>query len=1114
MFAIAHWRACYFYLITTKTNSLARYLLPLIILLSISQSPLSQALDHKPSAHENSNHAEENLLSDDNLLIVEIILGKYRLASDIFIYTTAESTLVPLQPIFDAIEFPIEVDPTAEKAHGWFLRESNRFDLNVANHQLIIAGEATSLPENSLIVSDGIDLYADITLLKQWFPFQVELQTSRLRLNITSNQPLPIEQQLQREKSRKKSLGYESDDKSTSRHDIYRNLGVPIIDVNVGGILRDTELSNADSDDIESDFSYSVQASADILKFQGNLSVARSSSAADTRKRFTVYKRPNSPEENMIGSLDYAALGDTFGVSDGLIFSGGEGLGADLQFGGVRKSTDFDKRVIEGDAIPGWEAELYRNNSLVDFIVIGDDGRYRFQDVLVEFGENVFDVRLFGPQGQERSVRESIRVGEQALPKGKFYGRLSHVNLDQNVFSDNGPSLISAVNEESKTYAFVQAGISERLSGSLTLAQHDNPFSLEAENRYAQIGLTASLPFAAVAFEHAEQQNGGSADLLSLQTQWGNTAISYSQKHYDSFISDRNPGGRLANDIQLRFTGALSPFHFDPISYQLIGNYEDNSNGSYTYSVDSRLSFRFLKGRMTLDNDYTESSIGDPSIRGGARYLRVIGSKTNIRASVNYELEPEFEVGQASASITWRPNNKLRTQLTLNGDLIGRDNNNLLLAVSYLFDQAALSANVNLQEGGGSALFLNLEFSLGRENKKRWKLANTPQSNYGRTKAKVFLDMDYDGTYSAGDEPVSGIRFEGRREWEELQTDENGVVFLSGMRAETPTKVKLDQSSLIDPYWRSSFREEHIVSHPGGLHEIEVPIVLTAEAEGSIFLVQKTGLKPLAGIPLTVTDKNGLATASVTEFDGFYIISDLIAGEYSLTIDQKALDRLGINHFEAIPFIADPVEGTVYLEPIILNKELATAVETKTALPLSNTLQSPKQPPEDGPSNNLETATLHEDDSIIRDVNAPTLEFAESSTVGSAVKSIDTQPLTKPKGSKDPKAVSERRVPLVTNQPAQTNAHSDNPRQQAEPPRVTDQEIPINTGSSPKNSTDLFDITPHSNGTKNNQTNEKNSSKVPAHLLDKPFARAAAWGLSALMLAAAWSAYLRYRRNH
>ena len=63
-------------------------------------------------------------LSEDDLMIVAVNVGRLQLASDLFIYYRPESTLVPLQAFCDALDFPIDVDASALSASGWFFDES------------------------------------------------------------------------------------------------------------------------------------------------------------------------------------------------------------------------------------------------------------------------------------------------------------------------------------------------------------------------------------------------------------------------------------------------------------------------------------------------------------------------------------------------------------------------------------------------------------------------------------------------------------------------------------------------------------------------------------------------------------------------------------------------------------------------------------------------------------------------------------------------------------------------------------------------------------------------------------------------------------------------------
>ena len=238
------------------------------------------------------------------------------------IYTSAERTVVPLQPILDAVEFPILVDPVANKASGWFLREGNEFSLNTELREVVIDGQPSSLDPEALIVSDGFDLYVDIELLRSWFPFNATLDIGKLRLLISSETPLPLERQLEREKKRKRNRPIEQQSELPHIDDHYRWLGSPIVDVNLGTVTQ-RKKSNAsdDSKDYNTDGSYSIQGNMDVLKTQTSFSVARSDFDSPSTKRLTVYKRPDDLDKTLPGGIRYAAVGDTFGVSDALILA-------------------------------------------------------------------------------------------------------------------------------------------------------------------------------------------------------------------------------------------------------------------------------------------------------------------------------------------------------------------------------------------------------------------------------------------------------------------------------------------------------------------------------------------------------------------------------------------------------------------------------------------------------------------------------------------------------------------------------------------------------------------------------------------------------------------------
>ncbi|NRD89988.1 hypothetical protein C8024_11760 [Sphingopyxis sp. BSNA05] len=69
----------------------------------------------------------------------------------------------------------------------------------------------------------------------------------------------------------------------------------------------------------------------------------------------------------------------------------------------------------------GWDAELYRNGQLLAFAENRVDGRYEFIDVPLLYGQNRFEVVLYGPQGQIRRDVQVIPVGIDSIPPRQTY---------------------------------------------------------------------------------------------------------------------------------------------------------------------------------------------------------------------------------------------------------------------------------------------------------------------------------------------------------------------------------------------------------------------------------------------------------------------------------------------------------------------------------------------------------------------------------------------------------------------------------------------------------------------------------------------------------------------
>ena len=862
----------------------------------------------------------QEIFDDDNLLIVDMRLNNYILAEDLFVYANTEFALIPLQSFFDAIEFPILVDPTESTAEGWYQRTDRQFILDLNKKLLLLGDKHITIEESSLILNDGYDLYADIRLLEQWFPVELELRLSQLRLILETTEQLPIQKRIERENKRKYIDTSESETLAIIE-DQYRWANWPVIDVSFNSSIQDRQ----ENDSRAADTGYFLQSNGDLLKMQSSLSVSRQTLDEGSNARFTLQRKQSHPEKPLYSNLNAIALGDVFSVSDGLLFTSGSGLGVDLQFGQERTLSDFGKNIVEGFAAPGWEVEVYRNNVLLDFLTVGDDGRYRFEDLPLEYGENVFDIRLFGPQGQEESRREFLNIGNNALPEDEFYARLHYSNINQSVFSAAPSFSGEEDNPDSEQYGHFtfERGISNKLSLSLIAAEHTNPSDTLGNRNYFGGGFAYTFSRLAISGQRLSQLGDGTAHLLGMQSKLGNTSITFNHKQYHSFFSDRSDSGRLKKDSELRFNSYIGKFFSAPLTHQLLLNYEEAIDSQHLLTIENRIGFNWLGGRINWDNIYTSSNL-DSLNNGSLRYLRTAGVKLNLRTSLQYETDDGFEITSANTSWNWHPQPDWNIQIGTATDFSGGDNNSITLSSAKKFSQALLSLDAALIEGGGGYIGINIEFSLSREDSK-WKSQQRRQANFGRLRTQAYLDEDNDLTYSAGDTPLQAVRFEGINAWRELETNEQGVVYLNELRDSTTSRIKLDKGSLEDPFWLSQFDKAQVVSHAGGLIDLEISVQETLEIEGSLVMqLQEDGsVEPLPGIPVLLIDQSGQTKyESVSEFDGYFVLNSVLPGKYQLKIHPDALDKLGLQEVPPVALNLFDADGVIYLEPITLNRLL------------------------------------------------------------------------------------------------------------------------------------------------------------------------------------------------
>ncbi|HEU0014897.1 MAG TPA: carboxypeptidase regulatory-like domain-containing protein, partial [Longimicrobium sp.] len=184
-------------------------------------------------------------------------------------------------------------------------------------------------------------------------------------------------------------------------------------------------------------------------------------------------------------------------------------------------------------------------------------------------------------------------------------------------------------------------------------------------------------------------------------------------------------------------------------------------------------------------------------------------------------------------------------------------------------------------------------------------LPNTGAGSGGVT-GHVFRDLDGDGAFGPGDEPVPGaeVLVAGLR----TAADERGEYALWEVPPYEITAVRVDTLKLGDPGWVPSRPEFLLRPTPHVFTRIDVALVRTRELAGGI--TSPAGDLPIGGITVELVEAATGEVRTVATFsDGEFYVSRIRPGEYDLRVSQRSLDALGARAEPASVRLVVPAEG-------------------------------------------------------------------------------------------------------------------------------------------------------------------------------------------------------------
>ncbi len=836
-----------------------------------------------------------NVLPEGETLLVQpVLINRLILDDVIFAVSQNKQILLSMRDFSSVLDLPLVVDAQQQTVTGWYIREDKVFNLDMTTKTVITDHGEFILSENVKVEQD--DIFVPLVDLAQWIDFDFDLNISTQELQILSDEPLPIISRYNRRKKQRNP--YEIPEVSLPRgDDAYKTASAPTLDVftrsnyrKAGSGAEATKTHNA-----------SVRTSGDFA--YGTVTTQSQWDNVEQLQNVRVNYKQESPDPELLGPLKARRfeLGD---VTTARLPLGGivsQELGARVTNTDSLRTFTSPTTVISGTAFPGWDVELYRNDQLIGFQEVPDDGFYSFNDVDLFLSSNNFKIVFYGPQGEVHEEHISVPVNSQNLARGEAVYDVSLSLSQKNAYNKN------TGNKDPDEGSLSIAALYEKpvLPGTTVSAGIRSNEQDELRNTVVNVGASTTVLETLVNGGIAVDDEGEMAAELTLRKdikdhQIINT-VDWRGGDFDSHFGSTNNGvGTLRNTFTMN--GPLGIGIGRRPRYNLHMDYSVDSNDDYAMSSSAGFNTSLINS-VTLNEQvqHSTSNTSDETLESMTNITGRIG-KNRLRVGANYSFKPDSELRSVLATYRRYLNKKVDMEFGVTKQYesgITEYSANLDWQAGFI----RLSPSVRYNSEQDFFAGLNTRFGIVHSPAEgRYKMFDRNLSSSGVVSAFVYLDKDGDGIFNAEDEPLEGVVVNAIQNGGRETTDENGLAMFTRMSVLKITDIAVDQESLQDPTWVTGFDGVSIVPREGNVVDIRFPVHISGEVDGIVYAravplpedLRSTDFKEAEPIALRNVEvklynaEGELEVSSITDGGGFYYLPRVPPGRYLLITDEKS----------------------------------------------------------------------------------------------------------------------------------------------------------------------------------------------------------------------------------
>jgi hypothetical protein len=799
-------------------------------------------------------------LKDEELLIAALRVNTQTVAASLELYSIDDTQLIPLTLLDNLLQLGWEVDLIKQRLE---YTEADEAGLCTFSIQLG-AGET-----GWYWAQDDFDIYLDVRALDsllsashnfdyalQQITFQTELKLKGLLPDApTGFRHYDPVQQIQADRI----IG-----------DQYHLATPPLINYK----LR----SNYDSVQKSTSSQLNLVSFFDLFNHATELRINKSEQNSRQFLKFSKDLDVSGSEE-AINFLRYEA-GDIQLQSNELISRSKQAAGVRIFNFDPNYSRSFSTVTIEEIALPGWRAQLFRNGQFVREVFSDENSRVVFPEVDTFYGNNLFEIKLYGPEGQQEVRQQNINVGSEQLNPGRINYEFSVSDASKHFIDDD----VAESRYDKNIAGLLSYGLSQHTTIELAAQSLSG---LEVQQDFISTGVLMTLDNYAIKSQWVKDLDGGDAFFAGLNAGFGRSLkVNFSARYLNDFVSDAyTPEMDLKAEGRVRLSGRSDIWGGTGWNSSVISRWYNQKEQNNIVRLG--LNKNLLGGTFSTGVSHNSAAI-DRTLEHNIYWSKFLAG-WQFSSSLDWLPFDKQELTNFYSAVRWPQKYATYNESRIDYRPLNKHKLSLRHQLSWRHKYFDLQFGGSINDGGEWTVNFGISGDIEYD-------PFTPEVNFYRPRggnianiqALTYLDNNRNSVFDEEDEVLSEVALAGNQAWRAIGTNAEGHIQLyTNTRNQS---IHIDEASLADPFMHPVDELVYVNTHRGGINRVALPVVTFNDLEGAIYRVKNSTSRGVNGLKVMLVDEALKVVAeTTTEVDGFFFFTRIPPGQYNLQLEAEYL---------------------------------------------------------------------------------------------------------------------------------------------------------------------------------------------------------------------------------